>query len=234
MWRWSARADDIIYIVTKNPELSGVLVIGSQRLQAALLIDPASESPLTMEEQAVLIEVFCLNRGEDGGRAVQLKSFAAAGLETTGLDNGERVTFIKADLPQPLLGLDNPTFDLLGAQIGLVIHAAWLFNFNLALSSFRPQLAGLLNLLTLTGSASARFVFISSIAAVEGNTSGPAPEEVLDNLDTPAAFGYGRAKFVAELLVDAAAQHLGSNLPATIIRAGQVAGPVQRRGAMEP
>lgn len=152
--------------------------------------------------------IFCLNRGEDGGRAAHLKSFAVAGLETTGLDNGEHIAFIKADLQQPLLGLDSPTYDLLGAQLGLVIHAAWPVNFNLALSAIRPQLAGLVNLLALAASASAQFVFISSIAAVEGYAKGSAPEEVLHNLDYPAAFGYGRAKFLAELLVDAAAQHL--------------------------
>lgn len=178
--------------------------------------------------------IFCLNRGEDGGRSAQLKSLTAAGLETTGLGNDERVTFIKADLEQPSLGLDSLTFELLGAQAGLVIHAAWPVNFNLALSAFRPQLAGLVNLLTLAASASAQFVFISSVAAVEGYTGGPAPEDVLGNLDTPAAFGYGRAKFLAELLVDAAAQHLGNGMLATIIRVGQVAGPVRRRGLWNP
>ncbi|KAI2601707.1 acetyl-CoA synthetase-like protein [Hypoxylon sp. NC1633] len=178
--------------------------------------------------------IFCLNRGEDGGRAAQLKSLVVAGLETAGLGSGKRVTFIKADLKQPSIGLDSPTFELLGARVGLVIHAAWPVNFNLALSAFRPQLAGLVNLLNLAAFASAQFVFISSVAAVEGYMGGLAPEEVLNDLDTPAAFGYGRAKFLAELLVDAAAQRLGNCMPATIIRVGQVSGPVRRRGLWNP
>ncbi|KAI1500357.1 acetyl-CoA synthetase-like protein [Biscogniauxia marginata] len=100
----------------------------------------------------------------------------------------------------------------LRAQVGLIIHAAWPVNFNLALSAFRPQLAGLINLLTLAAAASpssisstAQFVFISSVAAVGGHKTGPPPEEVLSSLDTPAVLGYARAKFLAELLVESAA-----------------------------
>ncbi|KAI1483617.1 acetyl-CoA synthetase-like protein [Daldinia eschscholtzii] len=178
--------------------------------------------------------IFCLNRGEDGGQVTQHKSFAVAGYETTWLENNRRVTFIKADLQQPSLGLDTSTYDLLHTQVELVIHAAWPVNFNLSLSAFRPQLTGLLNILALAASASARFTFISSIAAIEGYTKGPAPEDILNSIDTPAAFGYGRAKFMAELLVDAAAQHFGHTVSTTIIRVGQVAGPVRLQGLWNP
>ncbi|KAI1662848.1 acetyl-CoA synthetase-like protein [Daldinia decipiens] len=69
-WRWRARADDIIvflngektnpismeqHVLARNPELSGVLVIGSQRFQAALLIEPVVK-PLSTADQAALIE----------------------------------------------------------------------------------------------------------------------------------------------------------------------------------
>lgn len=71
-WCWRARADDIIvflngektnpvsmeqHILARNHELGGALVIGSQRFQAALLIEPAKAAgPLTTAEQAALIE----------------------------------------------------------------------------------------------------------------------------------------------------------------------------------
>ncbi|KAI1340838.1 acetyl-CoA synthetase-like protein [Xylariaceae sp. FL0016] len=70
-WCWRARADDIIvflngektnpvsmeqHITAKNPELAGALVVGSQRFQAALLIEPALQSPLSTAEEAALIE----------------------------------------------------------------------------------------------------------------------------------------------------------------------------------
>ncbi|TGO17008.1 hypothetical protein BTUL_0021g00050 [Botrytis tulipae] len=71
LWCWRARSDDIIvflngektnlismeqHIMTSNPEVSGALVIGAQKLQAALLIEPVSDLPLTTAEQAALIE----------------------------------------------------------------------------------------------------------------------------------------------------------------------------------
>ncbi|KAI0173508.1 hypothetical protein GGR52DRAFT_580130 [Hypoxylon sp. FL1284] len=72
-WCWRARADDIIvflngektnpvsmeqYIVAQNSDVvGGALVVGAQRFQAALLIEPAASlGPLTTAEQASLIE----------------------------------------------------------------------------------------------------------------------------------------------------------------------------------
>lgn len=73
-WCWRARADDIIvflngektnpvsmehYVVAQNPgAVGGALVIGSQRLQAALLVEPAAvgNEPLDTVQQAELIE----------------------------------------------------------------------------------------------------------------------------------------------------------------------------------
>lgn len=75
-WAWRGRADDIIvflngektnpvsmeqHIVAQNRELASALVIGNQRFQPALLIEPATllsaaAKPLTTSEQAELIE----------------------------------------------------------------------------------------------------------------------------------------------------------------------------------
>ncbi|KAK0610018.1 hypothetical protein B0T17DRAFT_585387 [Bombardia bombarda] len=74
-WCWRARADDIVvflngektnpipmeqHVLASNPELSGVLVVGNQRFQAGLLIEPVVTSDnhtgLTTAEQAALIE----------------------------------------------------------------------------------------------------------------------------------------------------------------------------------
>ncbi|KAI1401823.1 hypothetical protein F4819DRAFT_310010 [Hypoxylon fuscum] len=69
-WCWRARADDIIvflngektnpismeqHVVASNPELNGALLIGAQRFQAALLIEPVVAKQDTAE-QAALIE----------------------------------------------------------------------------------------------------------------------------------------------------------------------------------
>ncbi|KAI1379850.1 putative NRPS-like enzyme [Hypoxylon crocopeplum] len=174
--------------------------------------------------------VFCLNRGKDGGRGVQHGRFVAANLPSDGVV--DRVTFIQADLAHPSLGLDEPTYETLRARAGLVIHNAWPVNFNLGLPAFRQQLAGLVNLFALSAAAAhaMRIVFISSVSAVGGRAAdaGPAPEAVLEALDTPFASGYARSKFISERLCDTAARHL--EVPVAVARVGQVAGPVRRPG----
>ncbi|TGO64429.1 hypothetical protein BCON_0007g00790 [Botryotinia convoluta] len=135
-------------------------------------------------------------------------------------------TFIKADFESPSLGIDEHKYKSLNENIDLIIHAAWPVNFNLALLAFHPQFLGLVNLLTLTACASidstVHLVFISPVAAVKGHTAGPASEEVISDLSTPALapFSYARVGFLSELLIDTADQHLGKTVPKTIIRIG--------------
>lgn len=181
--------------------------------------------------------VFCLNRADDGGRATQKLRMAERSMKLNGLDS--RVTFLHSDLSQPQLGLDAKMYEQLRAQAGVIIHNAWPVNFNLRLSAFRPQLAGLVNLLSLAAEASsadtgrtASFVFISSVSAVgtDGDTVGnqPASERVLSMNEAPQSNGYARSKFLSELLCDSAAHEL--RIPVTIARVGQVAGAVQQPG----
>lgn len=176
--------------------------------------------------------IFCVNRAEDGGRAAQYTGFVKNGFSTVELEN--RVAFIKGDLQQPLLGLDHDTYKSLSEQVDLIIHAAWPVNFNLALSSFRPQFAAVVNLLAFATAAASKFIFISSVAAVGGNGSTPPLEEVIKDFNIPSPCGYGQAKFIAELLIDAAARHLKDVVPTTILRIGQVAGPVRHPGLWNP
>ncbi|KAL1857402.1 hypothetical protein Daus18300_010375 [Diaporthe australafricana] len=181
--------------------------------------------------------IFCLNRREDGGRAAQFKSFTAAGFDVAQLGDSNHVTFLKADLQAPSLGLEVPVYNDLCSRVDTIIHAAWPVNFNFGLLAFRPHLAGLVNLLALAAATVAsqsgqpcRFFFISSIAAVEGYKFGPIPEEVLTDFDVSAPLGYARSKFIAELLLNAAAQKLGESVLTTIVRVGQVAGAVRGPG----
>ncbi len=72
LWRWQARADDIIvflngektnpnsmeqHIVARNQDISAALVVGAQRFQAALIVEPATnDKELTLAERAAFIE----------------------------------------------------------------------------------------------------------------------------------------------------------------------------------
>ncbi|KAJ4394897.1 hypothetical protein N0V93_004117 [Gnomoniopsis smithogilvyi] len=176
--------------------------------------------------------VICLNRSEDGGRAAQKARFAAAGLEVDEL-GGRRVTYLHADLSQPLLGLDKARYLEL-CKAGLIIHNAWPVNFNLRLGAFEPQLAGLVNLFRLAADTTldrpSRLVFVSSVGAVGGlAVEGKLiSETVFTSLDTPSSNGYARSKFLSEILCKSAAKYLG--IYATIARVGQVAGAVRHSG----
>ena len=175
--------------------------------------------------------VFCLNRGKDGGRATQFTRFQAANLSTHGLE--DRVTFLQADLSQPLLGLESAVYETLRTRTGLVIHNAWPVNFNLGLSAFQPHFAGVVNLFALAAAAAPRQIrvlFISSVssAANSVSVSGPAAETIYESFDAAFPNGYARSKLISELLCDTAARHVG--IPVVIARVGQVAGPVRRPG----
>ncbi|KAJ2978082.1 hypothetical protein NUW58_g7608 [Xylaria curta] len=67
--------------------------------------------------------VFCLNRGPDGGRAIQDSRFEAANLPKEGL--GGKVTFLQSNLALPSLGLEEATYETLRSRAGLIIHNAW-------------------------------------------------------------------------------------------------------------
>lgn len=119
-----------------------------------------------------------------------------------------------------------------------IIHNAWSvnFNFNLPLDTFRPQLTGLVNLFSL--SASARYqpqvFFVSSISSVLGlrTTSRLTLEEIIADTNAPFKSGYAESKFVSEILCDEAARYL--DIPVSVARVGQIAGPVRRRGIWNP
>jgi thioester reductase-like protein/aryl carrier-like protein len=159
--------------------------------------------------------IFCLNRRPMAKR------------QHNETDPGtERITFLQVDLSKPHLGLDDPVYKMLQDRVGLIIHSAWPVNFNLALSAFRPQLAGMVNLFSFAAGASRqpRLLFVSSVGAVSGASGKAAtPEAVIESLDVAHTNGYSRSKLISELLCDDAAKHL--KLPVSIVRVGQVAGP---------
>lgn len=103
-------------------------------------------------------------------------------------------------------------------------------NFNLALPSFRPHIAGVLNLTKFSASAtfSPPITFISSIGTVTNYPSlydePRIPEVPFHDPKIAAEAGYSESKWIAErLLQEAGKRGVGSN----ILRVGQIAGPVE-------
>ncbi|KAI8953037.1 hypothetical protein F4801DRAFT_588641 [Xylaria longipes] len=129
----------------------------------------------------------------------------------------------RPDLAHPSLALDDAIYETLRTRVGLMIHNAWLVNFNLNLSAFRPHLARLVNLCQLSAAAAPRvlqLLSISSVGAVNGEAlqGEAAPETLLEPFETPGPNGYSRSKFLSKLLCDAAAKNLG--IPVTFMLLG--------------
>ncbi|KAK2603575.1 hypothetical protein QQS21_004255 [Conoideocrella luteorostrata] len=171
--------------------------------------------------------IFCLDRASGGAERYQ-KNRDKRGL--TQLGSG-RVEFIKADLSESKLGLDQDVYERLKRTVTHVVHSQWPVNFNWSLASFEPSIAGVVNLIQLAheSSRSAFILFLSSVAAVGGwraHFNEHVPETPIYDLRAAAGTGYGQSKLIAECLLDRAAAVSG--VRSASCRVGIIAGPVEK------
>lgn len=225
-------------LTTQIPKpLAPALVHASEKEQATVVLTGSTGTVgmfllRSLLDSPDIEHVICLNRRDDGGRAAQEHRFAAAGLENRDLD--QRATFLRAELSQPLLGLNKETYDDLRSRASIIIHNAWPVNFNLRLTAFESHLAGLVSLFRLAADSNSthetRIVFISSVSAIGGlaGRHDSQTEQIFTSFDTPSVNGYARSKFLSELLCDKAAECLG--IPVDVVRLGQVAGAARQSG----
>ena len=108
----------------------------------------------------------------------------------------------------------------------------WQVDFNLVLPSFKPLIAGVVNLIKLASCSSHQppIFFTSSIGTVrfwsENHPAELVPETALDDPNLPGKQGYSESKWVAERILDVAAKK--SCVSSSICRVGQIAGPVDK------
>ncbi|CAK7213590.1 putative NRPS-like protein biosynthetic cluster [Sporothrix bragantina] len=186
----------------------------------------------TLLQTPIANEIWCLNRGVDGGLQKQRELQARRG-NVDDIDSAlasGRLHFRHARLADDRLGLDERDYSSLQRTATLILHTQWQVDFNLAVSSFTPHIAGVLNLATLAAAAHAHLLFTSSVG-VANRYDGAVPEEFLTDF-TVAGNGYGESKLVAELLLQQAAHDL--HLSTTVVRVGQISGPVSTPGVWTP
>lgn len=120
----------------------------------------------------------------------------------------------------------------LRSSVTLVIHNAWPVNFKVSSQSFRPQFERLVNLIdfVVTASMSPHPLLISSFSSVmfDRGDSIRIPEQVIYAESTIGPNRYAESKYVAELLLDYAAQKLA--ITTSLARIGQVAGAAHHAG----
>ncbi|KAI0546766.1 acetyl-CoA synthetase-like protein [Xylaria curta] len=210
---------------TETPSLATVLLTGSTSNVGSYILH-------TLLKRDDVDEVICLNRSEDSAER-QRKLNAEKGLLVTA-DNA-RVRFMHTDLSRRHFGLKQEDYDYMLCKVTAILHTQWPVNFNLPLSSFEPQLEGVVNLIKFTVEAAHKptFFFVSSIATVNNwrrqvhleHPSYDVPERHFTDL-LLASSGYGQSKAIASNLLYCASLQCG--LRGAILRLGQISGPVRR------
>ena len=155
--------------------------------------------------------VYCLNRSHDGA-TTQRKRNASHGLPTAYA--GNNITFLTANLSDPLFGLDSEMYSNLLSSVTHVIHNAWWVDFNIPLSSYLLQLHGVVNLIEFSSTAlqSPSLLYTSSVSSASYLERDSIPETIIDDELAAAPTGYGASKYVAEHLLNHAAQKLSMDI----------------------
>ena len=187
---------------------------------------------LSLLDDPNIMKIYCLNRSVNG-RERQEQSFANLGFDRN-LDF-PRVEFIQANYGEGRLGIPHVQFNELASTVDVIIHNAWKVDFNHSLESFEPgHIKGVRNLIDLSiqSSRHPHIVFISSISSV-GNWKKIRQDEPVS--ETPVSdhlvaqeMGYGESKHVSECILNVASEKSG--VPVSILRVGQIAGPVSAAG----
>lgn len=203
-----------------TPSLQGktILLTGSTGSLGSYLLSQ-------LINDANVSKIICLDRSPDSAKMYK-QNRLQRGLSVA---LSSRVEFHKVDLSLTQLGLDSKTYNRIAASVTHILHCQWPVNFNWTVQLFEPYIAGVENLIELAHVATHTpfFMFISSVAAVGGFTSGPVPETPIRDLNASAPTGYGQSKLIAECLLDEATRILG--LRTAVCRVGIVAGPVAKQ-----
>ncbi|KIW90834.1 uncharacterized protein Z519_08617 [Cladophialophora bantiana CBS 173.52] len=172
--------------------------------------------------------IYCFNRTSDAADR------QAAGSSMRGLSgqfDPARVVFLRYDVSREDLGLDPDTYTKLSTIVTDIIDNAWAVNFNRTLSSFDNNISGVRHLIAFARKSALRpsLFFTSSVGTARrwwlAGNNGPAPEEVVPDVDAVEFGGYPESKYVAEKLLESAWTHVG--IDACILRVGQIAGPIR-------
>lgn len=205
----------------RKAPLETVVLTGSTGALGSYLLEAFFKSELVSK-------IYCLNRSAD---SKQRQEFSSASRGLTSQWSPERVTFLTSDYSKDDLGLDQETFLEIRDYATVIVHNAWQVDFNLSLASYEHgHISGVRKLIDLSAQSThrAKIFFVSSIASVMAwpvHHTGPVPEEIIADFTVPQNMGYAESKHISERLLGRA--YAESNIPISICRVGQVAGPVQ-------
>jgi thioester reductase-like protein len=220
---------------------STVKTLGGDSVHSVVLIGPrGSLAPHILRnllQRTDVNDIYCLNRGNNGGESSQI-AFTAQGLPLLSETGNSRVHFMAIALGEPHLGLSHDNYATLLEKAYIIILNAWKVNFSWTLEAYKPgyihSVRAIIDLATTIPSRP-RIVFISSISSVQAWAAvlkSPVSERQFEGSDSfrvASPLGYRQSEHVSErILVQASIE---SGIPVTILRVGQVAGSTKDTGA---
>ncbi|KZV90688.1 acetyl-CoA synthetase-like protein [Exidia glandulosa HHB12029] len=185
---------------------------------AELLLDP------------FVTTVYCVVR-QANGLSQQVAAFIDRGLNPDDLPLS-KLRIIHGDVSQERFGFGKPEWEQLTSACTAIVHCAWRLDFNLGVESFKTHIAGVRALIDIalasTRPVPPHLVFMSSIDTVHAwNTAHTwkeqrfVPNSLLDVAHALGS-GYGESKWVAERILEKAAETSG--LRVTSLRLSQLSG----------
>lgn len=213
-----------------RPELpSTIILTGSTGSLGSYLLYDLLRTPSVSK-------IYCLNRSDAETR--QKQGFNEKGLNVNADEWNSKVEFLQVSFGEPRFGLDEDKYEKLLDSVDTIIHNAWKVDFNHSVESFEEtHIRGVRRFVdfSLKSRFRAHIHFVSSISTVGAWTSemGPlVPELPFEDSSVVLQQGYGESKHVAERICFEASRT--SQVPTTIYRVGQIAGPTTSSGQWNP
>ena len=210
------------------PQGDCVLVTGGTGSLGCHIVESAALLP-------GVTRVICLNRrSKQDAKERQQQAFTKRGVFLPAAA-AEKLTVIETDMSKPQMGMNDHDYEFLINNVTHIIHNAWLMNSKWPIKQFEPQFRIMRNMISLASSISTTrpsgtkvtFQFISSIATI-GHwplwTGNPLVPEERMTIDSVLPTGYGDAKYVCELMLDATLHAHPDRFRTMAVRLGQIAG----------
>ncbi|MGW5919452.1 carboxylic acid reductase [Nocardia fluminea] len=186
-------------------------------------------------------KVICVVRGGDPD-AARARLDAAFGsdseLETHfQLLAKDTLEVLPGDIGEPNLGLPQPTWDRLAAEVDLIVHSAALVNHMLPYTQlFGPNVVGTAEIIRLALTTTRKPIsYLSTVAVAAQGESFAENGDVrtmspVRRLDGSYANGYGNSKWAGEVLLREAAERFG--LPVAVFRSDMILAHTHFRGQL--
>ncbi|KAI1354706.1 putative polyketide synthase [Xylaria sp. FL0043] len=236
--RFTQGFDDLLQSASTGSAVNNCSSSGSSVIVTGATGSLGSHLVATIASRTDVSSVICLNRRsklEISATERQLQALAQKGIALPQVTL-DKLRVFETDLSKPHLGLSDEEYNYILDNTTHIIHNAWLMNAKWPVKRFEPQLQIMRNLLDVAGTVSSRqsagqkkftFQFVSSIATV-GHwpiwTGNPCVPEERMTLESVLPTGYGDAKYICELMLDATLHRYPDRFRAMVVRPGQIAG----------